>query len=148
MGFGDVTFAGRSFGLFDLLAAQRMSNRVFNGNVDLRENYMIRLLARYTVQTWKMLLAHIKYMRKPSQLGRWVVAAGDEATYVQGILISEDEAREFSRGGAPNPMSAFSSGDGLPRTQQGAVDVTTSNTQRNHPGHRRRTSPSNAQEAS
>lgn len=123
-GFGDVTFAGRSFGLFDLLAAQRMSNRVFNGNTDLRENYMIRLLARYTVQTWKMLLSHIKYMRKPSQLGGWVVAAGDEATYIQGLLISEEEARAFSLAGAPNPMSAFSSGNGLPVGQHDPVGAT------------------------
>lgn len=120
LGFQAVDFAGRSFGVFDLLAAQRMSNRVFNGNVDVRENFMIRILARYTVQTWKMLLPHLKYMRKPDQLGRWVVAAGDEATYVQGILISDEEAQRFARAGAPNPMSAFSQG----RTQRNPVQAT------------------------
>jgi hypothetical protein len=128
-GFSMVIFMGRSFGVFDLLAAQRMSNRVFNGNVDIRENYMIRILARYTVQTWKMLLPHIKFMKKPKNLGGWVVAAGDEAMYVQGILISDKEAQDFARAGAPNPMSAFSSGNRLPQTQQGGVSVKGSNTQ-------------------
>jgi hypothetical protein len=128
-GFSMVIFMGRSFGVFDLLAAQRMSNRVFNGNVDIRENYMIRLLARYTVQTWKMLLPHIKFMRKPKELGRWVVAAGDEACYVQGILISDEEARAFARAGKPNPMSAFSSGEVLEGELGDATEVTGSNTQ-------------------
>jgi len=127
-----LDFAGRAFGLFDLLIAQRMSNRVFNGNTDLRENFMIRLLARYTVQTWKMLLAHIKFMKKPTQLGRWVVAAGDEATYVQGILISEEEAQNFSRAGAPNPMSAFSSASTLEGTLGDAAEVTGYHTQGDH----------------
>jgi hypothetical protein len=94
-----LDFAGRSAGLFDLLIAQRMSARVFNGNADLRENFMIRLLARYTVQTWKMLIPHLKHMRRPTDLGRWVVAAGDAAQYVQGLLISDEEARMFATSG-------------------------------------------------
>jgi hypothetical protein len=109
-----LDFAGRAFGMFDLLKAQRMSNRVFNGNTDIRENFMIRLLARYTVQTWKMLLPHLKYMKKPSELGRWVVAAGDEATYVQGILASDEELRRLATGGAPNPASPWALSSGTP----------------------------------
>lgn len=104
-----LDFMGRAFGMFDALIAQRMSNRVFNGNTDIRENFMIRLLARYTAQTWKMLVPHLKYMKRPAQLGRWVVVAGDEATYVQGILMSEDEARELATSGvrpAPSPFAA------------------------------------------
>lgn len=107
IGFQKLDFAGRQFGMFDLLAAQRMSNRVFNGNADMRENFMIRLLARYTAQTWKMLVSEIKFMRKPKELGRWVVVAGDEATIVQGILISDSEAREFAMAGTPNPASPW-----------------------------------------
>lgn len=122
-GFSMVVFMGRSFGVFDLLAAQRMSNRVFNGNVDIRENYMIRMLARYTVQTWKMLLGHIKFMRKPKDLGRWVVAAGDEAMYVQGILTSDEDARRFAQSGQPNPMSPFSWSRPPVRTQRDAAEV-------------------------
>lgn len=106
-GFGSLVFAGRQFGLFCLLIAQRMSNRVFNGNTDLRENFQIRLLARYSAQTWRMLIPEMKPIRKPKELGRWVVFAQDEVTHVQGILISDDEARSYSTGGLPNPLTPF-----------------------------------------
>lgn len=120
IGFQKLDFAGRQFGMFDLLAAQRMSNRVFNGNADMRENFMIRLLARYTAQTWKMLVSEIKFMRKPKELGRWVVVAGDEATIVQGILINDSEAREFAMAGIPNPASPWmvTRGGNVARTQE------------------------------
>ncbi len=108
-GFGSLTFAGRQFGLFCFLIAQRMSSRVFNGNADLRENFMIRLMARYSVQTWRMLIPEMKPIRKPKELGRWVVWANDEVTTVQGILISDAEAREFASGGVDNPLTPFSS---------------------------------------
>lgn len=111
-----LVFAGRAFGLFDLLAAQRMSNRVFNGNTDARENYMIRIMARYTPQTFKMLIPEVKPIRKPKELGRWLVWANDEITFVQALLIDDEEAREFALSGEPNAPSPFSSG---------ALDATT-----------------------
>lgn len=98
--------AGRAFGMFDFLIAQRMSNRVFNGNTDARESFGLRLLARYTMQTWKM-LTPLKYVKKPSVLGRWVAVVNDEAQQFQAILGSDDQWREFAQGGRPNPSSAF-----------------------------------------
>jgi uncharacterized protein DUF87 len=115
-GFESLDFAGRAFGLFDFLAAQRMSNRVFNGNTDARENFMIRIMARYTPQTFKMLIPEVKPIRKPKELGRWLVWANDEITFVQALLITDEEAREFALGGEPNALSPFSAG---------AVDATT-----------------------
>lgn len=107
-GLMKLVFAGRAFGMHDFLIAQRMSNRVFNGNTDLRENYQIRLLARYTQQTWKMLVGTgVRFIRKPTQMGRWVVVAGEEATVIQGILGTDAEWREFAQGGAPNPPYPF-----------------------------------------
>jgi hypothetical protein len=106
-----LDFAGRSFGMFDFLIAQRMSNRVFNGNTDMRENFQIRLMSRYTPQTWAMLIGkEIKYIPKPKELGRWLVFAQNEITFVQGILTTEEEAREYAMGGVPNALSPFSSG--------------------------------------
>lgn len=107
-GFQSLDFAGRQFGMFCLLIAQRMSNRVFNGNTDRRENYQIRLMARYSAQTFRMLIPEIKPIRKPKVLGRWLVWAGDEITFVQGLLISDEEAREFAQEGAPCPLTPFS----------------------------------------
>jgi hypothetical protein len=111
-----LVFAGRAFGMFDLLAAQRMSNRVFNGNTDARENYMIRLMARYTPQTFKMLIPEVKPVPKPKELGRWLVWAQDEITFIQALLITDEEAREYALGGEPNALSPFS---------EGALDATT-----------------------
>ncbi len=121
LGFNSLVFAGRQFGMFDLLAAQRMSNRVFNGNTDLRENYQIRLLARYSAQTWRMLIPEIKPIRKPKEVGRWMVWAQDEVTSVQGILISDEEAREFSLAGHPNPHSPFATNH-YPITDSEVID--------------------------
>lgn len=107
-GFGSLLFAGRQFGMFCFLIAQRMSNRVFNGNTDLRENIQIRMMARYSPQTWKMLIGDAcKHVRKPKELGRWVVWAQDEITFVQGILVTDEEARSYSTGGQPNPLTPF-----------------------------------------
>lgn len=120
-----LDFAGRSFGMFDGLIAQRMSNRVFNGNTDIRENFGIRLLARYTVQTWKMLVPHLKYLPKPTQVGRWVVSVNDEATYIQAILISAEEARELARSGRPNPASPWAVAGASRRANVGTMQSRT-----------------------
>jgi len=127
-GFESLDFAGRAFGLFDFLAAQRMSNRVFNGNTDARENFMIRIMARYTPQTFKMLIPEVKLIRKPKELGRWLVWANDEITHVQALLITDEEAREFALSGAPNAISPFSTGEVLHETQHQRLDATESRT--------------------
>jgi hypothetical protein len=106
-----LDFAGRAFSMFDLLIAQRMSNRVFNGNTDIRENFGLRLLSRYSVQTWRMLVGTaVKYIRKPKQLGRWVAVVNDEAQQFQAILMTDDEARELAASGRPNPPFPFGIG--------------------------------------
>lgn len=128
-GYAAVDFAGRQFGMFNLLIAQRMSNRVFNGNTDRRENYMIRLLARYSAQTWRMLIPEIKPIKKPKELGRWVVWAQDEITVIQGILISDEEAREYAAGGAENPPTPFSSGWEVGTVVDETAQVTSDGTQ-------------------
>jgi hypothetical protein len=125
LGQQTLEFAGRSFGMFAVLIAQRMSNRVFNGNVDRRENYMIRIMARYTTQTWKMLLPHIKYMRKPKNLGGWVVAAGEEAAYMQAFLMTEEEARELATSGVAPAGSPFALGQRVQPDPTGAVQPRT-----------------------
>jgi hypothetical protein len=88
-----------------------MSNRVFNGNTDIRENFGLRLLARYSVQTWRMLVGTaVKYIKKPKDLGRWVAVVNDEAQQLQAILMTDDEARELASSGRPNPPFPFGIG--------------------------------------
>lgn len=108
-GYAMLDFAGREYGLFDLCIAQRFTARIFNGNADIRECFGIKLLARYSPQTSKMLVGTMKLPRKSNTPGRWTVVAGDEATVVQGVLVTNEEAREFAASGQENPLTPFSS---------------------------------------
>lgn len=112
-GYAMLDFAGREYGLFDLCIAQRFTGRIFNGNADIRECFGIKLMSRYSPQTAKMLVGNMKLPRKSNTPGRWVVVSGDEATVVQGVLVTNEEAREFASSGRDNPLTPFSSSHGV-----------------------------------
>lgn len=106
-----VNFAGRQLGMFMDYVAQRFSARVTNGNADLRESFQIRLLARYSPQTQKMLAPDVKpFPKMPTVVGQWVAVMGGEAVVYQAPFITDSEAREFALGGLPNPPSPLSQG--------------------------------------
>jgi hypothetical protein len=74
---------------------------VFNGNADIRECFQIRMLARYSDQTKRMLVGNIKPFPKKSNIpGRWVVVAGDDVSEVQGPLFTSEELRSVAEGRA------------------------------------------------
>jgi hypothetical protein len=99
-----LVFGGRQFGIHCLFMAQRFSNRVTQGNTDIRENFQIRLMARYSPATVKMLAPDIKpFPKKPINLGAWVAVMGQEAVVFQAPLITTEEAREYALGGVENP---------------------------------------------
>lgn len=122
-GYAVLDFAGREYGLFDFCIAQRFSARIFNGNADIRECFQIKLMARYSPQTVKMLAPDIKpFPRKSNHVGRWVAVVGDEATVVQGAFLTSAEARELASSGQENPKfplgSQLSQPEGSHRTQE------------------------------
>jgi hypothetical protein len=101
-----LVFGGRQFGIHCLFMAQRFSNRVTQGNTDIRENFQIKLLSRYSPATVKMLAPDIKpFPRKPTQLGGWVAVMGQDAVVFQAPLISDEEARNYAQGGVDNPIT-------------------------------------------
>lgn len=101
-----LVFGGRQFGLFCGFMAQRFSNRVTQGNTDVRENFAIKLMARYSQNTVKMLAPEIKpFPKKPTQVGGWVAVMGDQAVTFQAPLIPDDDAREYAMGGVENPIT-------------------------------------------
>jgi hypothetical protein len=119
-GYAVLDFAGREFGLHDLVAAQRFSARVFNGNADIRECFQIKALARYSDATRKMLCPDIKpFPKKSNTPGRWTIVAGEDVAVVQVPFITGDEARAFASGGVENPITPFSSSYNSSRTQHG-----------------------------
>lgn len=124
-GYAMLDFAGREFGMFDLCVAQRFSARIFNGNADQRECFNIKLMARYSEQTKRMLVGNMKpFPKKSNTPGRWTVVAGEDVTVVQAPLITNEEAREYASGGVENPLTPFSSSYTLSPGQQGSADST------------------------
>lgn len=120
-GYAVLDFAGREYGLFDFCVAQRFSARIFNGNGDIREVFAIKLLARYSTSTQKMLAPDIKpFPRKSNIQGRWTVVVADEATVIQSPYLTSEEARELASGGLPNPLFPL----GTQRTQGSSFNHT------------------------
>lgn len=109
-GYAVLDFAGREYGVHDLCIAQRFSARIFNGNADIRECFQIKLMARYSPQTVKMLAPDIKpFPKKNNTPGRWAAVIGDEVSVIQVPLIENDEARAYALAGRQGPLFAFSS---------------------------------------
>jgi hypothetical protein len=105
-----LVYGGRQFGVFCLFMAQRFSARVTQGNADIRENFSIKFLARYSASTVKMLCPDVKpFPKRPERVGRWVAVMGMEAVVFQAPLVTEEEAREYARGGKPNPSHPLTS---------------------------------------
>lgn len=114
-----LVFGGRQFGIHCLFMAQRFSARVTQGNADIRENFQIRLLARYSPATVKMLAPDIKpFPRKPTNLGAWVAVMGQDAVVFQAPLISDEHARNYATGGQDNPSHPLSSSHMFPMTHR------------------------------
>lgn len=118
-----LVFGGRQFGIHCLFMAQRFSNRVTQGNTDIRENFNIKLLSRYSPATVKMLAPDIKpFPRKPTNLGAWVAVMGQEAVVFQAPLISDEQARNYALGGVENPDHPLTSSYMTPMTQRAGRD--------------------------
>jgi hypothetical protein len=110
-GFNMLDFAGREYGMHDLLAAQKASNRIFNFNTDMRDCFNIRIIGRYSPETKRMLFGNIKpFPRRSNIPGRWVVGTGDEIAVVQAPWLENEEAREFAMSGKECPTSPFVGG--------------------------------------
>jgi hypothetical protein len=111
-GYANLVFCGRELGMFDVVEAQRLSARVFNGNADVRENYRNKVMARYTYSTVKMLVGDPAVIRTfpkaPKEIGRWTVMAGEDVHVAQVPYLTNDEARAFALSGKPAVASPWS----------------------------------------
>jgi hypothetical protein len=89
---GDLVNMGRQVSMHVVAIGQRIETRTLGGG-DVRESFGIRLLSRYSVQTWKMLCGDIWPMpRKPNVRGRWQYVANGEAREVQIAYLTDAEA--------------------------------------------------------
>jgi hypothetical protein len=109
-GLKEVLFMGRAVRMNVIAVAQMMTARTLGGP-EARENFAIRILARYTPNAWNMLVPEIRPMPRSSRhAGRVQVCIAGTATETQVLFPGEDEARAWASSGtrrtaAPTPVS-------------------------------------------
>ncbi len=96
---GEVLFMGRAVKMNVLAVAQMMTARTLGGP-EARENFAVRILARYTRNAWNMLVPEIQPMPRASRhSGRVQVCIAGVATPTQVLFPSERDAREWAASG-------------------------------------------------
>jgi hypothetical protein len=124
----DVLFMGRAVRVNVLAVAQMMTAKALGGP-EARENFATRILARYTVNAWKMLVPEVWPMPKSSRhLGRVQVVNAGVARETQVAFFTSKEAREWALSGTVARIAESPLGGGqvvcVPRSQ---VTVTREN---------------------
>lgn len=95
---------GREFHMHVHVMAQRASAGVFGGNGgDIRESFQTRLMAKWTIPTWKMLAGGAEYRRPLGGRGIWARVQDDEVEILRTPYLSDREAREWAMSGVPCP---------------------------------------------
>ncbi|MFD3663949.1 helicase HerA domain-containing protein [Streptomyces sp. NPDC058659] len=113
----EILYMGRQLRMHVLLVAQSATARALGGP-EVREQFSTRILARYSVNAWRMLAPEVHPAPKSTKHhGRAQVVSGGSARETQILFFTEAEAREWASTGAAatGPQSA-----GLP-VQPGPV---------------------------
>lgn len=92
---GFILFQGRQSRMNVISVFQRMSATASGGG-DLRENYYAKLLARFSPQTWKLLVGTTPVPRSSKVNGRAKFVLGEDDRWVQLAFITESEAQEYA----------------------------------------------------
>ncbi|MEV6332859.1 DUF87 domain-containing protein [Streptomyces sp. NPDC051909] len=96
----EILFMGRQVRLHVLLVAQSATARALGGP-EMRENFSTRILVRYTLNAWRMLVPEVHPAPKPTRHpGRVQVVLGGIARETQVLNLSEAEARAWAIAGA------------------------------------------------
>ncbi|AQW46678.1 pRL2-11 [Streptomyces violaceusniger] len=95
----EILFMGRAVRLHVLLVAQSATARAIGGP-EMRENFATRILVRYTLNTWRMLVPEVSPAPAPTRHpGRVQVVLGGRAQETQVLNLSDAEAREWAMSG-------------------------------------------------
>lgn len=92
---GFILFQGRQSRMNVFSVFQRMSASASGGG-DLRENYYAKLLARFSAQTWKLLVGTSPVPRSSRINGRGKMVLGEDDRWVQFAFVTEAEAQEYA----------------------------------------------------
>jgi hypothetical protein len=101
---GQVVFMGRAVRIHVLAVAQMASAKDMGGG-EQRENYAVRILARYTANAWRMLVPECTFAPSTRHPGRAQVCIGGTATETQVLFMTPHEARDWVMDGAPRPAA-------------------------------------------
>lgn len=101
----NLVFAGRELGMHAIYCSQRGSADIFGASGgDVRESFSTVLLAKWKLQTWKMLAGGMKFQRWPGGgRGLWARIQNDEMILFRVPFIQDSEAREWAMSGEPCP---------------------------------------------
>lgn len=95
-----ILFQGRQACMNVFSIFQRMSASAAGGG-DMRENYGAKILARFSAQTWKILVGTTPIPRSSRINGRGHYVLGEEDHLIQMAFITEQEARDYAISGKP-----------------------------------------------
>ncbi|WP_069772168.1 helicase HerA domain-containing protein [Streptomyces sp. LUP30] len=95
----EILFMGRQVRLHVLLVAQSATARAIGGP-EMRENFSTRILVRYTLNAWRMLVPEVSPIPMPTEHpGRVQVVLRGRAHETQVLNLSNAEAREWAMSG-------------------------------------------------
>ena len=106
----EIPYMGRQLRMHVLLVAQSATARALGGP-EVREQFATRILARYSVNAWRMLAPEVHPAPKSTKHhGRAQVVIGGSARETQVLFFTETEAREWATTGkkaadGPNPAA-------------------------------------------
>ncbi|MFD9794772.1 pRL2-11 [Streptomyces sp. NPDC059070] len=99
----EILYMGRQLRMHVLLVAQSATARALGGP-EVREQFSTRILARYSVNAWRMLAPEVHPAPKSTKHhGRAQVVSGGSARETQILFFTEPEAREWATTGKPAP---------------------------------------------
>ncbi|MGW6744815.1 pRL2-11 [Streptomyces sp. NPDC055025] len=118
----EILFMGRQVRLHVLLVAQSATARAIGGP-EMRENFSTRILVRYTLNAWRMLVPEVSPIPMASEHpGRVQVVTRGRAQETQVLNLSNAEAREWAMSGVHAKGEA---GNSPQKTAAPAVDLLT-----------------------
>ncbi|WKU49092.1 hypothetical protein Q3V23_00050 [Streptomyces sp. VNUA116] len=123
----EILFMGRQVRMHVLLVAQSATARALGGP-EVREQFYTRIMARYTVNAWRMLAPEIQPIPKSTKhKGRAQVVMGGTARETQVLFFTEAEARGWATSSpAPAKTKKRPTGPSLASSavlQNAAVDL-------------------------
>ena len=99
--YNDIMVMGRAVKLHVVAVTQYADARVMGG-VAMRENFGLRILAKYQKPSWTLLAWDAGLpLPCPTQKGRGYSVTGGEAIQTQYLYLTEEEAMTLSHGGDP-----------------------------------------------